>query len=156
MFDHLPVPIRYRASGAIAAWNEIWRLGGREGASVAADLADVDLHPELAEHSALSFLDRHCTATFRKPENASYAQSSTRISLPVQMFWARNGVLFEPTLALHQLIESSDISGDIPMAQMVLPERAFCVIPEAAARLCPGALDTAIGFVTRGRPGQLG
>jgi hypothetical protein len=39
-FDLLPIPVRYRASGAIYAWTAVRRLAGRQGAEFSATLAD--------------------------------------------------------------------------------------------------------------------
>lgn len=132
-FDRLPIPVRYRASGTIESWAIARRLGGRDGAKLTAALADPN-HPVMELQNELDGFVTHCLgqAPFREDERdltEIYTQSAIS-----QAFWLRKGVLYEPTSALHRLLEASDIASDVPLSLLRLPAPAICIVPEPAMR----------------------
>jgi hypothetical protein len=132
-FDSLPIPVRYRASGAIDAWTSMRRLAGRDGATFSAALAD-PCGGVMGLGRNLSDLIRHCLGD-PPPDESDYefANIYTRSAIS-QAFWLRGGALYEPTLALHRLLEASDISSDVPLSLLSLPAPAICIVPEPALR----------------------
>ncbi|WP_051888879.1 hypothetical protein [Caballeronia sordidicola] len=144
-FDLLPIPVRYRASGAIDAWTAVRRLAGREGAKFSAALADprgevMDLSRHLCE------LVRHCLGE-PPPDEAEheFADIYTRSAFS-QAFWLRRGALYEPTAALHRLLEVSDIASDVPLSLLRLPAPAICIVPEPALRDHPNGFKAVMVF----------
>jgi hypothetical protein len=109
-FDRLPIPVRYRASGAIESWAIARRLAGRDGAKLGAALADPN-HPVMELQNELDGFVARCLgeAPFGEDErNLPEIYTKSAIS---QAFWLRKGALYEPTSALHRLLEVSDIAS---------------------------------------------
>jgi hypothetical protein len=132
-FARLPIPVRYRASGVIESWTIARRLGGANGAKLSAALADPN-RPVMQLQNELDGFVTHCLgeAPFREDERELtelYTQSAIS-----QAFWLRKGVLYEPTSALHRLLEASDIASDVPLSLLRLPAPAICIVPEPALR----------------------
>jgi len=122
-FDSLPIPVRYRASGAIDAWTSMRRLAGPGGAKLSAALADPSGDVMHLQRN-LRDLIRSCLGD-PPPDESDYefADIYTR-SVISQAFWLRGGALYEPTSALHRLLEESDIAS----------APAICIVPEPALR----------------------
>jgi len=144
-FDLLPIPVRYRASGALDAWAAVRNLAGREGAKFSAALADprgevMGLSRHLCE------LVRHCLHE-PPPDEAEheFANIYTRSAF-TQAFWLRRGALYEPTAALHRLLEVSDISSDVPLSLLRVPAPAICIVPEPALRDHPDGFKAVMVF----------
>ncbi|MGA7814255.1 hypothetical protein [Caballeronia sp.] len=132
-FDRLPIPVRYRASGAIEAWTIARSIAGRDGAKLAAAFADHN-RPVMELQSELDDFVTGCLG--EAPFDADhrdlceiYTQSAIS-----QAFWLRKGALYEPTSALHRLLEASDIASDVPVSLLRLPAPAICIVPEPALR----------------------
>lgn len=145
-FELLPVPVRSRAAGAVQAWSEAFRLAGSDGAAISARIADPNHAPMSLANEFRMFVQRHCTLDFYSHDTGSFLLGTAYISVMCQAFWAREGTLYEPTAALHRLLEASDVAGDIPLGQLRIPAPAFCIVPEAAARMEQGALAAAMVF----------
>jgi len=132
-FDLLPIPVRYRASGAIDAWTSVRRLAGSDGAEFSAALADprggvMDLRRDLDD------LVTRCLGDPPHDESErEFSDIYTRSAIS-QAFWLRRGALYEPTAALHRLLEVSDIASDVPLSQLRLPAPAICIVPEPVLR----------------------
>ncbi|WP_155635729.1 hypothetical protein [Burkholderia cepacia] len=47
-----------------------------------------------------------------------------------QAFELRNGLIFEPTPALHRLLDDAYISDDVPIGAIEFPADTLCIIPE--------------------------
>jgi hypothetical protein len=132
-FERLPIPVRYRASGAIESWTIARRLAGRDGAKLAAALAD-PTHPVLELQNELDDFVTRCLgeAPFGEDEG-ELSEIYTRSAFS-QAFWLRKGALYEPTSALHRLLEASDVASDVPLSLLRLPVPAICIVPEPALR----------------------
>ena len=127
LYDRLPVPVRYRAAGAIDAWSQFRKAAGRAGAEADSLLSDVPLasllriFPELIE----------CLTQRRLEQMVGPVQASMALqSLIWQVFAARQGALYEPTPALHQLLDASYIADDVPVGMINLPADSMCIIPD--------------------------
>jgi hypothetical protein len=132
-FDLLPIPVRYRASGAIDARTAVRHLAGSEGAKFSAALPDprggvIDLTNDLDD------LVRHCLGDSPSDESGrEFADIYARSAIS-QAFWLRCGALYEPNVALHRLLEVSDIASDVPLSLLRLPAPAICIVPEPTSR----------------------
>jgi hypothetical protein len=71
-----------------------------------------------------------------------------------QAFWACEGALYEPTQALHQLIEQSDIATDLPIGSVALPPPALCILPVPAMRTQAAGFD-ALFVLEQGMTGDV-
>lgn len=132
-FDRLPVPVRYRASGSIDAWSAVRRVAGRDGARLTARLTN----PNCDALDLPEILDDFIVKSLGMDPSDEDRRSTTNVvvrSAVSQAFWLRQGLLYEPTSALHRLLEESDISDDVPLALLRLPAQALCIVPEPALR----------------------
>ncbi|WP_240766809.1 hypothetical protein [Paraburkholderia flava] len=51
-------------------------------------------------------------------------------SLLWQTFNVREGALYEPTAALHRLLDAAYIADDVPVGLIRLPADAVCIVPD--------------------------
>ncbi|MEJ8851925.1 hypothetical protein [Variovorax rhizosphaerae] len=133
-FDRLPVPIRLRAAGAVQAWRDARRIAGPHGAVFRSAVADSAYPPDLLCNPLADLAGGHGTARFDHHTNILIADACAN-SVFVQAFWERNGVLYEPTPALHQLLNTSDIAADVPLRMMCPSVPALFIIPDRASWL---------------------
>jgi len=127
LYDRLPVPVRFRATGAIEAWSQFRRAAGKNGAEMDMLLSDAPLSSLLRAFPQLvDCLCQRPLAQMAGPLAASMASQS----LAWQAFAARKGALYEPTPALHRLLEASYIADDVPVGMIRLPADVMCIIPD--------------------------
>jgi hypothetical protein len=150
-FKSLPVPVRYRATGAMAAWDAAYRVSGAEGRRITAMLSDAHMDPRLTGAEIAAFIEQHCTIRLTTHAGADLLRHAAN-SVLSQAFWAREGALYEPTQALHQLVEQSDMATDIPVGSLSLPSKALCVLPAPAMRIQADGFD-ALFVLEHGMPG---
>ncbi|MEJ8846317.1 hypothetical protein [Variovorax rhizosphaerae] len=131
-FDRLPVPIRLRAAGAVQAWRDARRIAGPHGVAFRSAVADPAYRPDLLCNPLAELAGGHGTARFDQETNARIADACAD-SVFVQAFWERNGVLYEPTPALHRLLHTSDIAADVPLHMMCPSVPALFIIPDRAS-----------------------
>jgi hypothetical protein len=152
-FDRLPIPVRYRASGAIEAWTTARSLSGRDGKKLAALLAD----PNQQVLELIDDLDDFVTSSLGQPRSTVDERDMSDIytrSAICQAFWLRQGALYEPTSALHRLLEASDIASDVPMSLLRLPAPAVCIVPEPSLRDRPDGFEAVMVFEHMSRDGS--
>ncbi|MGH8778817.1 MAG: hypothetical protein ACREXZ_07090 [Paraburkholderia sp.] len=124
----LPGPVRYRVTGALAAWDAV-----RE----AVDRVMSPTLTEILKSNSILSMTRYLDQFTRdllphgvdgRPADmmAMVAQYST-IWLA---FEARHGVFYEPTPPLHRLLDASYIADDVPIGMVRLPADTLCIIPE--------------------------
>ena len=152
VFDRLPVPVRLRASGALDAWRNVFRMTGQPGATLSAHLADSGYAPMLLLREVREFIATHGTLNLAMPDVRVMVTTAVN-SMLTQAFWARQGMLYEPTDALQRLLDLSDIGSDVPLGLVRLPAPALCLIPEASARSRDGAPESVMVFEHGGPPG---
>ncbi|WP_175772898.1 hypothetical protein [Paraburkholderia phenazinium] len=127
IYDRIPVPIRYRATGAIEAWKAVREAAGPSG---------VDFSQRLAVYPILPLLDnfpRYVDEWIRRSRpdfSLHYVDLHIHRSLVWQAFSACDGALYEPTPALHRLLDAAYIADDVPVGMIALPTRALCIIPD--------------------------
>ena len=127
LYDRLPMPVRYRATGAIEAWSQFRRAAGKNGAEADSLLREVPISSLLRVFPQLiECLCERPLAQMVGPLEASMASQS----LAWQAFAARQGALYEPTPALHRLLEASYIADDVPVGMISLPADVVCIIPD--------------------------
>ncbi|MDR6496286.1 hypothetical protein J2797_006213 [Paraburkholderia terricola] len=127
IYDRLPVPVRYRATGAINAWKQVRASAGLSGADFSARLAVYPILPLLDNFPR--YVDEWLRRSRATPRGAEAAAHIHR-SLVWQAFSACDGVLYEPTPALHRLLDAAYIADDVPVGMIALPTRAMCIIPD--------------------------
>lgn len=127
LYDRLPVPVRFRAAGAIEAWSQFRSATGKNGAEMEALLRDAPLSSLLRAFPQL--VECLCQRPLEQMA-APLAASMASQSLAWQAFTARRGALYEPTPALHRLLEASYIADDVPVGMISLPADAVCIVPD--------------------------
>ncbi len=126
LYDRLPPPVRYRATGAIDAWKHVMQEGHKTGD---ADFFDAMRSFPLAAlyNEFPRFLKgwAHSLPSGLSQESAQLAHRS----LVWQIYFASGGAMYEPTAALHRLLDSAYIADDVPIGMIELPAPAMCIIP---------------------------
>ncbi|MET2526216.1 hypothetical protein [Ralstonia pseudosolanacearum] len=127
LYARLPVPVRYRAGGAIEAWTQVRQAAGRSGEEFSRHLAEQDI-----TYLYDCFADYVCQWADRPLLGITNASSVwyMKRSIVWQAFNAREGMLYEPTPALHRLLDASYIADDVPVGTIRLPAKALCIIPD--------------------------
>ncbi len=126
-YARLPIPVRYRASGAIDAWKQVRQAAGSTGAEFSRLLVEEEIARLLGQ-----FED--CVRTWTgKPlsgiTDASGEWHAIR-SVAWQAFNASEGALYEPTPAMHRLLDATYIADDVPVGMIRLPANVLCIIPD--------------------------
>lgn len=143
-FERLPVPVRFRASGAIAAWDRA-RGATPDGDRFTQALRDPDISPaQLLNHIA-DFMESQSRREFVGDNARAIAQHVSN-SVVWQAFWARSGALYEPTPPLHRLLDSAYIADDVPLSMLKVPLRTLCIVPEPSRWDHKGGLESAAVF----------
>jgi hypothetical protein len=63
-----------------------------------------------------------------------------------QAFWARSGGLYEPTEAMNNLLNASDVSKDIPIRMIKPPMATMCIIPPVSTWRDPDGFEAVALF----------
>lgn len=127
MYARLPAPVRYRAGGATDAWKAVRLAAGREGEAFSQSLAREDIGTLRDEF--IDYLHRWCGRPLSAIAGESAAWYAGR-SLVWQAFDACGGALYEPTPALHRLLDDAYIADDVPVGMIELPLDALCIVPD--------------------------
>ncbi len=139
-YRHLPVPVRFRASGALHAWQRHLEEGGET--RIARHALSNALVPVMDAQRCLRVA---ITPQVHIHPGAVQALSPMfgalmRFSSELLCFWLRDGALYEPTLPLGTLLGGSDIAQDLPMQLVRLPCASLCLVPPWQQRHhCAGA-----------------
>ncbi len=126
LYGRLPVPVRYRAAGAIDAWRHVRDAAGRSGADFSQRLQLHAMGPLM--HNFPLYLESwavDCPSCIDDPDDMGHAQRS----VIWQAFSACKGALYEPTPALHRLLDAAYIADDVPVKMIRLPVDTMCIIP---------------------------
>ncbi|WP_459204777.1 hypothetical protein ACQVRY_10210 [Ralstonia pseudosolanacearum] len=127
IYARLPIPVRYRASGAIEAWKQLRQATGSSGAEFSRLLVT-----EGVAHLLEKFETYIRTSTGRSLSAVTDASGMwhAKRSVVWQAFSASDGALYEPTPAMHRLLDASYIADDVPVGLIQLPANALCIIPD--------------------------
>jgi len=126
---HLPVPVRFRASGALRAWLAAFdTLPSTDGARRA--LADPATAPQAARFELMMALEPHITVSARESTRlVPLVRTLLRASSDMLAFWLRSGAIYEPTLPLGGLLGGIDMSQDLPLQLLRPATPALCIVP---------------------------
>lgn len=126
---HLPVPVRFRASGALRAWN-----------AALDELNDAGATRRALSDDSVSLFDARKALVVGLGPHVRIGAGAERIVMPMLdsmlrfssdmlAFWLRNGALYEPTLPLGSLLGNTDVAQDLPLELIAPPAVALCVVP---------------------------
>ncbi len=162
LYARLPVPIRYRVTGALAAWQTLWQqMDGPPGESLMTALKTQPI-PKLVREFADSVVSALPQVQSAWPPGELRLVASQ--SAVWQAFEVRNGVFYEPTPALHRLLDASFVADDVPVGMLKLPAETLCIIPEPSSWNRPNGIEVialfkgeqSISFATWSRPADEG
>ncbi|WP_372437194.1 hypothetical protein ACCM60_18875 [Pseudomonas chlororaphis subsp. aureofaciens] len=128
----LPAPVRYRISGALAAWRELH--GKVVVGSTTQPLGEVLSTEPLTQ--AIRFtasLTRQMLPNGTSGESVHALSGDAAQSAVWQIMELCNGLFYEPSAALHRLLHSAYIADDVPIGSLVLPCDTLCIVPEASS-----------------------
>ncbi len=127
LYERLPIPVRYRASGAIEAWRQVREDAGRSGEEFSQRLTSEPLGDLM--HNFPHYLTawaRGNLSCIGGEDDMGHAQRS----VIMQAFSASHGALYEPTLALHRLLDDAYIADDVPVHMIRFPVDTLCIVPD--------------------------
>ncbi|AJY38298.1 hypothetical protein I6G56_00955 (plasmid) [Burkholderia humptydooensis] len=142
-FARLPMPVRYRASGALGAWSRVRAAAGPSGTELTKRLRDDPISLMRSDFGTyLEWWSNGSPTLFRSTDDRARGHGT----LCWQMFDACEGVLFEPTPPLHHLLDDAFIADDVPVGTIELPAETMCIIPDPSWWGHRGGLDAIMLF----------
>lgn len=128
-YARLPVHVRFRITGALAAWQAFrmefelqsggpWGIPTPNGSSITKLVRDSMALTQHALPNGLPGRPAVCLA-------AEAAQSTIWAA-----FEERGGQFYEPSLALHRLLGEAYIADDVPIGALSMPMDTLCIVPE--------------------------
>ncbi len=127
-FVHLPMPVRFRAAGAVRAWQSAF-AEGTGGKALQTLVRDPKRGPLTLKAQLAEFALSNTGAWLRAVSDRDQIFHSARDFVYWLAFWLRDGVLYEPTPALSTLLGVSDIAHDLPLRFLRPPAPAMCIVP---------------------------
>jgi len=127
VYARLPIPVRYRASGAIEAWKQFRQATGSSGAEFSRLLVTEEIAHLLEKFE--TYIRTWTGRPLSAVTDASGVWHAKR-SVVWQAFSESRGALYEPTPAMHRLLDASYIADDVPVGMIQLPANALCIIPD--------------------------
>ncbi|RKE23962.1 hypothetical protein B0G76_8664 [Paraburkholderia sp. BL23I1N1] len=140
LYARLPASVRYRATGALTAWREFRREAEAFAPASLASMLRADPPTKLVQDFAevtRRMLPHGVEGV--PPEDLAVHASHSVIW---QAFDERLGALYEPTPALHRLLEQAYIADDVPVGALELPVETLCIIPEPSRWTQPGECES--------------
>jgi hypothetical protein len=125
-YQHLPLPVQLRASGALAAWQRVVDQVP-VAATLRETLGDVRRPVPQAYREAMAMLDG-CIST-RDPAVRQFLDVVLSHICLTLLFWWRAGALLEPTVPLGMLLGATDWARDLPLRCLQMPAAALCILP---------------------------
>ncbi len=128
-FRGLPIPVRFRASGALRAWQAAFNTLPNM-----AHARDALSNPALAPNDACTQLMLAMEPHIRiLPEHQAtvvpMVTGMLNVSADLLCFWLREGALFEPTLPLGGLLGGIDVATDLPLSMVQPPVQTLTILP---------------------------
>ncbi len=132
-YARLPVHVRYRITGALAAWQALHNERG-----LASTALPAVPEPRLSSvtrlvRDAVAFT-RHMLPIGLVDRPSEYLSAEASQSAVWSAFEARGGQFYEPSLTLHRLLGEAYIADDVPIGAVHLPMDTLCIVPDASAR----------------------
>lgn len=156
-FERLPVPIRYRATGAAQSWLKVTETAGDQGRSLLTVLS----HTEATLGHVLDVLKAIITDNPLPTldEGAALGLGSALLQSSLLMMHAqRQGGLFEPTTGLHRMLAQTDVADAMPVRFFQPPMPALFIVPEPTMWRQPDGFEAllVLNHTTRepGRPDE--
>ncbi|MEQ5844269.1 hypothetical protein N0A02_32935 (plasmid) [Paraburkholderia acidicola] len=142
-FARLPMPVRYRASGALDAWATVRVAAGQTGSEFTQRLRDDPVSLMRSDFGTwLDWWSHGDPMLFRSSNDRGRAHTS----IPWQMFDVCGGALFEPTPPLHRLLDDAYIADDVPVHLIAPPVDTMCIIPDPSWWGRKGGVDAIMLF----------
>ncbi|WP_322024843.1 hypothetical protein [Burkholderia sp. BCC1977] len=150
----LPGPVRYRVTGALAAWDALRTTTDR--------VASPTLTEMLRSHGILRltrYFDRFTRDLLPHGADGRSADALAGVaqySAVWLAFEVRKGVFYEPTPPLHRLLDAAYIAEDVPIGMLRMPTDTLCIIPKPTRWKQAGDIEAiaifknerSIGFAT--------
>ncbi|KAB0656356.1 hypothetical protein [Burkholderia diffusa] len=150
----LPGPVRYRVTGALAAWDALRAASDR--------VASPTLTEMLRSHGILRltrYFDRFTRDLLPHGADgrpADVLAGVAQYSAVWLAFEVRKGAFYEPTPPLHRLLDAAYIAEDVPIGMLKMPTDTLCIIPEPTRWKQAGDIEAiaifknerSIGFAT--------
>ena len=127
VYARLPIPIRYRASGAVEAWKQVRQAAGNSGTEFSRLLVTEEIARLLERFETYI---RTWTGRPLSTITDTLGVWHAMRSVAWQAFSASDGALYEPTPAMHRLLDASYIADDVPVGLIQLPANVLCIIPD--------------------------
>lgn len=124
----LPVPVRYRVTGAMAAWNSVRESVDRISSPTLTLVLRTFRIPRLMKH--LEAIARDLLPAGAEGYPADHIAMASSCSAVWMAFEVRGGAFYEPTPPLHRLLDAAYIADDVPIGMLALPVDTLCIIPE--------------------------
>lgn len=124
---HLPIPVRFRATGALRAWGTVIDRAGDTGRHALDALAKPRGNIVDAIKALIACTSTHMKVPWEETHRNEWL-SLLYMATYHLAFWMRNGALYEPTLPLRGLLGGTDLGHDLPFHALTLPCPTLCVI----------------------------
>ncbi|WP_431289781.1 hypothetical protein [Burkholderia cepacia] len=150
----LPGPVRYRVTGALAAWDAL--------RAATDQVASPTLTEMLRSHGVrrlTRYFDRFTRDLLPHGADGRSADALAGVaqySAVWLAFEVRKGAFYEPTPPLHRLLDAAYIAEDVPIGMLKMPTDTLCIIPEPTRWKQAGDIEAiaifknerSIGFAT--------
>ena len=150
----LPGPVRYRVTGALAAWDALRAATDR--------VTSPTLTEVLQSYGILRrtrYFDRFTRDLLPHGADGRSADALAGVAQYCAVWLAfdvRKGAFYEPTPPLHRLLDAAYIAEDVPIGMLKMPTDTLCIIPEPARWKRAGDIeaiaifknDRSMGFAT--------
>ncbi len=150
-YDRLPGLVRYRLTGALAAWGKLREVVDTVSVPTMTEGLKTLPLPRLAKYFAVFAKDLLPNGLgTHSIQQVCRLASYSAVWLA---FEARNGAFYEPTPPMHRLLDAAYIADDVPIGLVELPADTLCIIPEPAAWARSGGIEAIAIFK---RPNSIG
>lgn len=124
----LPGLIRYRVTGAMAAWHALREAVDRVSSPTMTDSLKTVRIPLLMRQ--FEVMARDMLPHGAEGYSVDQVAMASSYSAVWMAFEVRGGVFYEPTPPLHRLLDAAYIADDVPIGMLNLPVDTLCIIPE--------------------------
>lgn len=130
-YARLPVHVRYRITGAQAAWQALQDECRRQREPGSKSELNANSITRLVREAAA--FTRQVLPNGLVDSPLKYLVSAASQSAVWSAFESRGGQFYEPSLALHRLLNEAYIADDVPIGALALPMATLCIVPEASS-----------------------
>lgn len=155
-FERLPVPIRYRATGAAQHWLKALNAAGDQGKLLKTALAHPWAPLSQVVKVLMPIVNEHPIPTL--DSDPTLGTGSALLQSTLLMIHAqRQGGLFEPTPALHRMLAQTDVADAMPVRCFQPPMPALFIVPEPSMWRQPDGFEALLVLDhTQKEPGHTG